>query len=279
MSASLAMATILRFETDAGDIDVRLYDTATPASVANFLNYVRDDDLDLSIFHRMPRTPDDYGNVGTFVLQGGGYKLSQSGIVEVPTDPPVVNEPLFSNLKYTLSYAKLGGDPNSATSGFFFNTQDNANNLDSQNGGFTVFGTIVRGFGALDLLATLPTLNHALSDSLPYIPGENEQKSFVLLYDVYELDLPAGDYNFDGIVDLGDYTVWRSALGSTRDVAADGDGSGRVDMADYAIWKSGFGESSSAALSAATASVPEPATLGLILASAVALAVWRRRRR
>ena len=39
--------------------------------------------------------------------------------------------------------AKVGGDPNSATSQWFINLNDNSNNLDNQNGGFTVFGRIL----------------------------------------------------------------------------------------------------------------------------------------
>jgi hypothetical protein len=39
--------------------------------------------------------------------------------------------------------AKLGGDPNSATNQFFFNLNDNSQNLDNQNGGFTVFAGLL----------------------------------------------------------------------------------------------------------------------------------------
>ena len=50
-----------------------------------------------------------------------------------------------------------------------------------------------------------------------------------------------GDYNRDGTVDGGDYTVWRDATGSTTDLRADGNGDGRVDQADYDLWKSNVG--------------------------------------
>ena len=39
--------------------------------------------------------------------------------------------------------AKVGSDPNSATSEFFFNVANNSANLDNQNGGFTVFANVV----------------------------------------------------------------------------------------------------------------------------------------
>jgi cyclophilin family peptidyl-prolyl cis-trans isomerase len=39
--------------------------------------------------------------------------------------------------------AKIGGDPDSATSEWFINLADNSTNLDAQNGGFTVFGEVM----------------------------------------------------------------------------------------------------------------------------------------
>jgi hypothetical protein len=54
-----------------------------------------------------------------------------------------------------------------------------------------------------------------------------------------------GDFNFDGAVNAGDYTVWRNGLGSSYLVA------------DYDVWKMHFGESAPSAGSGAVA-VPEP---------------------
>ena len=57
--------------------------------------------------------------------------------------------------------AKLGNDPNSATSQWFFNLGDNSANLDNQNGGFTVFGEVIgdEGMAAVDEIAQLPVFN------------------------------------------------------------------------------------------------------------------------
>ena len=84
-----------------------------------------------SIFHR---------SVANFVIQGGGFRItSPTNIDSIPSDPPVVNEYKVSNTRGTIAMAKLGGDPNSATNQWFFNLRDeNATNLDFQNGGFTV---------------------------------------------------------------------------------------------------------------------------------------------
>ena len=51
-----------------------------------------------------------------------------------------------------------------------------------------------------------------------------------------------GDYNFNGVVDAADYTVWRNSLGKEGiGLVADGSHNDRVDAADYAVWKSHFG--------------------------------------
>ena len=78
-----------------------------------------------------------------------------------------------------------------------------------------------------------------------------------------------GDYNGDGLVDLADYTVWRNTLGSTTNLAANGDNSGAsegvIDTADYLAWKDNFGDSLAPAAALVTgSSVPEPMSLALL---------------
>ena len=62
----------------------------------------------------------------------------------------MINEFGMSNLRGTIAMAKLGGDPDSATSEFFFNLADNSENLDNQNGGFTVFAQVINGMDVID---------------------------------------------------------------------------------------------------------------------------------
>jgi hypothetical protein len=67
-----------------------------------------------------------------------------------------------------------------------------------------------------------------------------------------------GDFNLDGTVDAGDYTLWRNGLGT------------KYTPEDYDIWKAHFGESSGNGSAVAShQSVPEPATLLQVLASSV----------
>jgi len=137
--------------TSLGDVEIELFDELAPATVANFLNYVNDGDYADSIIHR---------SVPGFIVQGGGFTFIDGVAASIPADPPVINEPGTSNLRGTIAMAKLGGDPNSATSGWFFNLADNSANLDSQNGGFTVFGRVIdNGMVIVDAIAALQVWN------------------------------------------------------------------------------------------------------------------------
>lgn len=139
-----------------GVVDIILYEDATPATVANFLAYVNGSGqgaYDGAIIHR---------SIPGFVLQGGGYRSIGGSAFESVTDlAPVVNEPGLENVRGTLSMAKLGGDPNSATNEWFVSLADNRANLDFQNGGFSVFGRVAGdGMTVVDSIAALPRGNY-----------------------------------------------------------------------------------------------------------------------
>lgn len=142
----------VRMSYDLGEVDIILYEAATPATVANFLAYVNGSGqgaYDGAIIHR---------TMADFIIQGGGYRPIGGSAFESVTDlAPVVNEPGLENVRGTLSMAKLGGDPNSATNEWFVSLGDNRGNLDFQNGGFTVFGRVAGdGMSVVDSIAALP---------------------------------------------------------------------------------------------------------------------------
>lgn len=70
-----------------------------------------------------------------------------------------------------------------------------------------------------------------------------------------------GDYNFDGVVDSADYTVWRDNRASSVDLHADGDLSGQVDDLDFAVWTDSYGTGDGVSLAAST---PEPTAVTLL---------------
>ncbi|MCF6319463.1 MAG: peptidylprolyl isomerase [Proteobacteria bacterium] len=144
--SSTVCAQIVRMETSLGDIDIELRPDVAPLTVANFLNYVNDGDYNNSYFHRSARN---------FIIQGGGFTFIDGVSGEVAVDSPVINEFNLSNTRGTIAMAKLDNNPNSATSQWFFNTVNNSANLDNQNGGFTVFGSVINGMDVVDAIAAL----------------------------------------------------------------------------------------------------------------------------
>ena len=164
-----AQATIVRMDIAIGgdqppqEVYIELFDQQTPVTVANFLNYIENSNLerryDGTFFHR---------SVPGFIVQGGGYLYDpatgpfDTSIPHISTDAPIINEfdPSRSNLRGTIAMAKLAGDPDSATSEWFINTADNSANLDNQNGGFTVFGRVLgQDMSVIDTIAGLSVEN------------------------------------------------------------------------------------------------------------------------
>lgn len=146
--------TRVAFQFEGGRVLVELFDTAAPRTVANFLNYIRTERYDNTVIHRSAAL--GAPTFEPFVVQGGGYRASD--VTHIPTDPPVQNEHRpNTQQRGTLAMAKLGGNPNSATSEWFFNLRDNRDILDPQNQGFTSFGQVLgNGLAVVDAIAALP---------------------------------------------------------------------------------------------------------------------------
>ena len=129
-------------KTTMGEIVVELDAENAPKSTANFLQYVKSGFYKGTVFHRV---------IDGFMIQGGGY-------TEKLIDKPGVRKPIqseskngLSNKPYTLAMARTG-DPNSATSQFFINVNDNTGlDYPGQDGhGYTVFGRVVQGQETVD---------------------------------------------------------------------------------------------------------------------------------
>ncbi len=155
---STTQDTIVTFNTSLGSFQVELFDTVTPQTVANFLNYVTRGDYANTVVHR---------SVPGFIVQGGGFNDDPANnFSAIATDPAVQNEFNLSNIRGTIAMAKLSGNPNSATDQWFFNLGDNSSNLDQQNGGFTVFGRVLgAGMDVIDAIAQLATTDASAKNS------------------------------------------------------------------------------------------------------------------
>jgi len=194
--------TLLDGTEESSDIDFLLFRERTPITIANFLGYVNRGDYTNMIVHRL---------VPGFVIQGGGFTIvngADGGISadSVATQPTIRNEFGVSNTLGTISMATLGGNPDSATSQWFISTGANSDNLDSQNGGFTVFGVVSRDSfeAALELdrrqKFTIYDLGGALG-STPLVRNTNNAnftaERFYRFSSVVEVPLPDGQAGTD----------------------------------------------------------------------------------
>ncbi len=146
--------------TNHGDIKLELDADNAPATVANFLQYVRDGHYDNTVFHRV---------IDGFMIQGGGM---EPGMRQKPTRAPVANEATngLKNKKYTVAMARTS-EPHSATAQFFINVADN-DFLDykspTANGwGYCVFGKVVAGEDVVDRIRTVATGNSGFHQNVP----------------------------------------------------------------------------------------------------------------
>ena len=146
-------------QTPLGNIPLELYPNTAPQTVANFRAYADGGDWNGALIHR---------SVPSFVIQGGGFREVSGAYQTIPTDPPVPNEPCLSNTTGTIAMARVGGQPNSATSQWFVNLANNTS-LDSVDGGFTAFGRVVgNGMSVAQQIAALPRFDTLAYLQLPF---------------------------------------------------------------------------------------------------------------
>ncbi len=159
---------LVQFRTSLGTINAELLVADAPLTVANFKSYLATDSTsaadrlktyDGTFIHRAAENYHPwFGYLGEFVIQGGGYRIDSS-LSELPKKAPVVNEFKVANSRGTIAMAKMGGQPNSATSEWFINMDENRETLGTDNNaGFTVFARILgKGMDVADAIADLPS--------------------------------------------------------------------------------------------------------------------------
>jgi len=171
-SVDLVENTVVQFVSNFGTVEVELFNGVTPNTVTNFLGYLTR--YTNSIIHR---------SVADFVIQGGGFVVEDGVITEVSTDPAINNEysDQTSNIRRTLSMAQLGGDINSGTSQWFFNTVDN---LSLDGIPHTVFGRVVgEGMQIVDDIASQSIFDLADASGLSALTSVPQRAPFIPLSD------------------------------------------------------------------------------------------------
>jgi peptidyl-prolyl cis-trans isomerase B (cyclophilin B) len=145
--------------TNKGTIRLELDEQKAPATVANFLDYVRKGHYDGTVFHRV---------IKGFMIQGGGF---EPGMKQKPAGAPINNEAGngLHNEHYTIAMARTSA-PHSATAQFFINTTDNGflDKERAQDGwGYAVFGRVVAGQDVVDAIEKVSTTRKAGHADVP----------------------------------------------------------------------------------------------------------------
>ncbi|RRS05385.1 peptidyl-prolyl cis-trans isomerase [Aquabacterium soli] len=154
------MAKNVELHTTAGVIRIELDDEKAPATVENFLTYVRDGHYDGTVFHRV---------IKGFMIQGGGF---EPGLKQKPTRDPIQNEANngLKNDRYTLAMARTSA-PHSASAQFFINGTDNDFlnfKSESPSGwGYAVFGKVTEGTEVVDQIEKVKTGNRGGHGDVP----------------------------------------------------------------------------------------------------------------
>ena len=146
--------------TNHGDIGIELYAEQAPATVANFLAYLRAGHFDNTLFHRV---------IDGFMIQGGGFGPD---FRPKPTRAPIENEAAngLKNERYSVAMARTG-DPHSATAQFFINVADNDfldhRSRDAKGWGYCVFGQVVSGTDVVDRIKSVATGDRGMHQNVP----------------------------------------------------------------------------------------------------------------
>lgn len=191
---------LVRVDTTFGSFTMELFGEETPVSVENFMHYVHEGAYKRGVVHRV--------DPGARIIQGGmiryrgdcvdGVLINCSTDWILPEDS-IVREEGRSNTRGTIAYARVGGQPDSASSQWFINTDENTY-FDGPEGGdegvvepaYTVFGQVLgNGMEVVDRIAELDILGvSALLEQLPvrdntqFFPSE----ATLVMYNIHEVE-------------------------------------------------------------------------------------------
>jgi peptidylprolyl isomerase len=130
--------------TSMGDIVIELKDDM-PITTGNFKKLVQQGVYDGTIFHRV---------IDGFMIQGGdptGTGVGDPSIPNIPDEFPINNR----NDQGTIAMANAG--PNTGSSQFFINLEDNNNLPSDLNSNHPVFGKVIDGMDVVEQIGKLAT--------------------------------------------------------------------------------------------------------------------------
>jgi len=159
----------VEFTTSAGAFTVELEPDATPATVANFMNYVKKGFYTGTIFHRVKRS-------APAIVQGGGLAPNlgkKQADSSIKNEADLAKAKGLSNVRGTLAMAREDF-PDTAKAQFFINVKDNKA-LDykerSISGfGYCVFGKVIKGMKVVDAIAAGKTSTRGGMADVPVNP-------------------------------------------------------------------------------------------------------------
>ena len=143
-------------ETSLGNFEMELFRDRVPATVVNFLIYVRDGYYDGTVFHRVIR------NV---IVQGGGMTVGEDDRLEPKLEGlrgTIINQASRNLLNRRGAVAMARGSaPDSGRQQFFINL-DNNDNFNYRNGspsgiGYAVFGEVTEGMDVVNDIGRVRT--------------------------------------------------------------------------------------------------------------------------
>ncbi len=146
-SAPDPLHPVVKIETSAGGITVKLDAENAPLTVENFLSYVERGHYDQTIFHQV---------LEDYVILGGTYT---SELVEKESRTPIRNEAHngLKNRRGTIAMARQVDSIDSATCQFFLNVSNNPvldhKDRTLEGYGYCTFGQITEGLEVVDQIS------------------------------------------------------------------------------------------------------------------------------
>ena len=200
-SFTFTVSPQVKFNTTLGEFTVQLFPQAAPIAVANFLAYVNQDYYNGTLFHRV---------ISGFMVQGGGLtanllpKSAWYPAIELESDNGL------KNLLGTMAMARTSV-PDSATTEFFINTEDNSfldYSLERRIDGYAVFGAVTANFSVVESIEAVETrtISYVNANGVVVFQRENVPVSNVLITDASQILMGSAVSN-DGVLRLSGLDV------------------------------------------------------------------------